>query len=351
MGWTEFTDEAMAPVDTKRTCWTCCRNHFREPYITPGTPFVTRRGLFDGEQKCVSLHATEECAPGTPYAIVDPAVDATVADDAVADDAEPDDDSVTVPPETTPLSTTADEDAAEKAAAKAEEEKAAAAGQLTPSQRQRLEHLAVIKDKGDDADRAYAAWCDASATAKELKKVYEGRMGELRTLIRNGSAQTRLDWDGGDDDDSRPDAGPKPAAPPAANEQPAWMREPLSVLKLPESLIAKLAEGAIETLGHLKAFWDAGRVLNDLKGIGAEKAARIADAFDVYAKAHPEVWGDDAPAAAGSDDDDANDPFAGDAPSEDAVSDDDAQEDATPEDDDPFADDPEYAATDAGADD
>ena len=326
MGWSEFTDEAMPPADTPRTCWQCNQNGVQGVSIAPGTPYITRRGKFDGEQKGVYLHATAECA-GAAYA-GDAAESAAATDDA--------DDAVTSPPETTPLATVADEKAAAAKRAADDEAAAAAAGELTPSQRQRLEHLAVIKAKGDEADVAYANWCDAAATAKELKKVYEGRMGELRSIIRNGSAQTRLDFGHADDDDE-----PTPAKDPAtAAEQPEWMSRPLSVLKLPESLVAKLAEGAIETLGHLKAFWDAGRVLNDLKGIGSEKAARVADAWANYAKEHPEVWGaDGAP-----DDEDAHDPFSGDAPSEDAVTDDGDSADEAGEEDDPFADDPEFEA-------
>lgn len=337
MEWTDFNDTKVGPFETKRTCRRCLQK------IEPGNFVIERRGTCDGKactatfhEDCLPLPGEEEEAPTAP-------VDAV--DDAAAQDA---DDSVTLPPETTPLATTADEEAAAAKQADDEEAAAAAAGTITPAQRQKLEHLASIKAKSSEADVAYANWCEAAATAKELKKVYEGRMGELRSIIRTGSAQTRLDFSSDDEDDDAPKT-----APATAGEQPEWMQRPLSVLKLPESLINKLSEGAIDTLGHLKAFWDAGRVLNDLKGIGSEKAARVADAWANYAKEHPEVWGEDGPPA------EEDDPFAGDGqPSAEPAADPDPfagdQEAATPadaEDDDPFADDPPFEGAEADVDD
>lgn len=321
MGWTDFTDEKQPVASSVRTCFRCLQK------IPAGGEFFHRVGLLDGVKKTCVYH--EDCLPGE----ADPATDEAAWDaaDASGGPLGAEEDSVTTPPETTPLATTADEEAAAASEAAAAEAAAVAAGELSPSQRQRLEHLAVIKAKGDEADVAYANWCDAAATAKELKKVYEGRMGELRSIIRNGNAQTRLPFAAADEDDETP---VKPAT---AAEQPEWMGRPLSVLNLPESLVEKLAEGAIETLGHLKAFWDAGRVLNDLKGIGSEKAARVADAWASYAAEHPEVFNADGDPATG-DDAEGDDVLGDDAPADDAAEDD----------DDPFSDDPPYSSEGEG---
>lgn len=308
MAWTEFTDTKVGAFETKRVCKRCLQQ------IAPGSTLVERRGLEDGRKNTSTFH--EDCLPLPDDPAPEPA----------ADD-EPD--SVTLPPDTTPLATVADEETAAAKKADDDEAAAAAAGAITPSQKQKLEHLAAIKAKSSEADVAYAEWQEANLTAKELKKVYEGRMGELRSIIRTGSAQSRLDF-GGDDDDGDDASAAKPAT---ASEQPEWMSRPLSVLKLPESLLTKLAEGAIETLGHLKAFWDAGRVLNDLRGIGSEKAARVADAWANYAKEHPEVYSADGPPA------DDDDPFAGDAAPAAEASD---EPDDQGSDDDPFADDPPF---------
>ena len=141
------------------------------------------------------------------------------------------------------------------------------------------EHYAAIRELNAQVDRAHAEWEASKEETAAKKKDLERLHGDLRRLIRNPDDQLGLPF--GDAD---------------------WRCRSLRVLPgLTDALVDKLAEAGLETLGHLKDYWDGGKYLEDLKGVGPEKSSLITDAFADYAKEHPEVYGepeeadDDAP--------------------------------------------------------
>jgi hypothetical protein len=56
-----------------------------------------------------------------------------------------------------------------------------------------------------------------------------------------------------------------------------------------KSLVAKLAEAEIETVGQMVDFQSTGKDLTDIKGIGSGKAEKISDAMETFWRDHPDL--------------------------------------------------------------
>ncbi len=266
MAWSKYGDETVT-ASARRKCWKCGK------MIAADTPYLIRRGWFASEELTVQLHFTRDCTGDDAY----PPAAAEGTPSAKPAKAPPTEPSAEAPADTEP----------------------APPPGPSPEQREKLAHYAEIKHRNADVLAKFFEWEAAHAHAVALKKDLESMRKDLNQFIANGKDPQRgLDFDEEDDDDSAPAKRPK--------GEPEWKSRSVSVLGIPPGLITKLAEGAIETLGHLQAFWESGRVLTELKGIGDEKAATIADAWAEYAKTHHELYGNDD--ASGDDDD----PFAGD---------------------------------------
>lgn len=151
-----------------------------------------------------------------------------------------------------------------------------------PAATKELRHYEEICALNGEVADARDKWQTAKDEAKNLKEIYETKCAALGTLISMGpDPQIPLNFEGEDGEGE------------ATTPQAAWMARPLGVLELPPGLIKKLEEADILTIGQLDAFWKQGRVLTDLKGIGADQSGKIADAWGDYAKVHQEVYGMD----------------------------------------------------------
>jgi len=177
--------------------------------------------------------------------------------------------------------TTADTTAAESAGESAPVEPAPSEPAPTPEDLRRL-HYEEITKLSEQVDEAFGAAVSAKQEAAEAKKLYEGLNAKLLRLIRRGpEMQRQLPLGESGEGDA-----------PIASD--AWRDVPIRELAdygVSDSLNDLLRENRLETLGDLDDFWKRGKRLNDIKGIGEEKAAKIADAYADYGVAHPELFG------------------------------------------------------------
>ena len=61
---------------------------------------------------------------------------------------------------------------------------------------------------------------------------------------------------------------------------------PIEKLKLSEATVEKLVLQGFYTIGHMTRYLKWGRRLTDIKGIGSERAAKIADALWEFRKTY-----------------------------------------------------------------
>lgn len=146
----------------------------------------------------------------------------------------------------------------------------------------RAYHYEQIREMNGRVSEALLDFEDSNATTKSLKKRYENLSAQLVDLISRDPLQHQLPFG---DDDNQPQAN-------AA--QDLWRCQPVSVLGLPESLNEKLQghTPTLATLGDLQDFWAKGGDLQDISGVGEEKAAAVSDAFAAYGVEHPELYGE-----------------------------------------------------------
>jgi hypothetical protein len=185
----------------------------------------------------------------------------------------------------------------------------------------------LVVQKNQEVDEAHSVFLTADAKAKKLKKQWEGAVAVLQQTIRDAaSGQGHLpygddndgdgpdggDGDGGDDDDSgpiapvppsgdeiidvdftlkqlpAPDAKPElqipaPAAKPVDSE--AWRIAPVAGLVkfgLARSVINKLEDIGLKTINDLAVWSNAGKLLQDIPGIGEAKATELENALDSF---------------------------------------------------------------------
>lgn len=153
--------------------------------------------------------------------------------------------------------------------------------ELTPAMKRRLDHLTAIESQNVEVQKKMLAVDNARQEHADAKKELENAIGELRLLIAEGpDPQQRLGFpeDGAEGSADAPAAGPK------------WKRRNVDVLGLTAGVLKKLDALGIGTLGDLKDYWDAGKMLHNEKGWGPETAAKVADHWATYQKEHPETW-------------------------------------------------------------
>lgn len=159
-------------------------------------------------------------------------------------------------------------------------------GELTPAQKLEHEHYEEILVRTQEVCEARTKWASAKDRASGLKKEFDALNGDLLTLIQRGpDMQTKLPLDGG-----QPSGGDEPAAATVVSD--AWRDVEVGELDVPDSLVSKLCENGLHTLGELSDFWKGRRELTELKGIGGAKSDAVADAFARYGQEHPEVFGE-----------------------------------------------------------
>jgi hypothetical protein len=151
------------------------------------------------------------------------------------------------------------------------------------------EHYAAIVALNVRVEVAHNEWTMAKEEAKDRKTAYDALAGMLVDLIKRGpDPQKTLDFAGsesaGDDEGDLTLFSP--------DTEPEWRSRPIEALGMSAAMNRRLDEGGIGTLGDLADFWrDENRALTELAGIGAEKAATIADVWATYTAAHREVYG------------------------------------------------------------
>lgn len=153
----------------------------------------------------------------------------------------------------------------------------------------RRRHYEEIVRLNRQVDEAWHDWQTAKAEAAELKKGYDGLVQQLRKTVKRDPLQREVleepatvlpDGDAwaSDGDNAEP------------VESDAWKSVSVADLEIGKSLTSKLEHHGIETLGQLQEFWSAGKDLKDLKGIGEESAAKIADKYADFGAANPHLW-------------------------------------------------------------
>lgn len=168
------------------------------------------------------------------------------------------------------------------------ESPAAEESDATPSDytKREQEHYAAIVALNTRVEVAHNDWVMAKEEAKDRKTAYDALAGMLVDLIKRGpDPQKTLDFPKEPDDEGKLELF-------SPDTEPEWRTRPIEVLGMSSAMNRRLDEGGIGTLGDLCDLWrDENRSLTDLDGIGAEKAATIADVWATYSAAHPEVYG------------------------------------------------------------
>jgi hypothetical protein len=132
-------------------------------------------------------------------------------------------------------------------------------------------HYLQIRELTREVKGARTEWHDAKDEAAYRKKEYDRLNDKLLELISRGPE-------------------PQKMLPGFSEGADAWRGRPVSELGLPDSLNESMEAEGIKTLGDLQSFWNGGKYLSDIKGIGPEKSATVADAFADYGAAHPELF-------------------------------------------------------------
>lgn len=151
---------------------------------------------------------------------------------------------------------------------------------LTPTQQVEHDHYEEIKKLTQDVYEARREWASAKDQASALKKGFEALSTELIDTIRRGPEMQR----------KLPLAGEASESATVAHSD-AWRDVEVGELDIPDSLVGKLCEHGLHTLGELSDFWKSRRDLTELKGIGGAKELLVTDAFAKYGQEHPEVFG------------------------------------------------------------
>lgn len=126
--------------------------------------------------------------------------------------------------------------------------------------------LAEIAEVNRRVDKAWEDWQEAKAVAAERKGIFDDTVTELRATIRSIDTPLPLF-----------DRKPQPEG------ENAW-REVLLVEALqgvPSSILAKLAEAGLTTVGQMADFTQSERLI-DVPGIGQAKAEQIEAALESF---------------------------------------------------------------------
>lgn len=185
--------------------------------------------------------------------------------------------------------------AGKKAAKKRVSKKKVAAALEPPpadATQEKLDHYREVCELNAKLIAKREEFHDARGEARERRKELAALNDELVWLIRRGpDPQKSLDFP---EDDNKPAEGDQPGEAAGSSEPaagaPEWRRWTVDLLDLPAGVIKLLEENHLPTLGTLRDFWREGRVLHEqIKGLGEEKAAKVADAWVELSKSCPEI--------------------------------------------------------------
>ena len=138
------------------------------------------------------------------------------------------------------------------------------------------EHLDEIRKLNAKVREYRSEYEDAAAEAKSRKKSLEAAQDQLSDLIARGPETMPL-FDG-----PKPAAKPGPKPKKAAAPDEVWRADIIPDLDLAPSIVEKLAEAGLHTIGDLADWSAGGRLLQDIDGIGEAAAVKIDDAMTKY---------------------------------------------------------------------
>lgn len=152
--------------------------------------------------------------------------------------------------------------------------------------------LLQIRDQESRVSTAEYQLNRAKEEVKECRESFDEEVSAMRRLIRQReekhplfdsqpvTSQTSEVVEGVEADAN---ATASPTAKPADDDN-SWRDTPIESLSIAESLVAKLMEANIETIGQLADYSASGGPLTGIKGIGAAKATKIEEAMDSFWK-------------------------------------------------------------------
>lgn len=117
---------------------------------------------------------------------------------------------------------------------------------------------------------------DAKDEVKACRERFDLEVAKLRSLIR-GQNESHPLFDGASAARAETDV--------AAGD---WRDAEISSLDIADSLATKLYESSIETIGDLVDWQSSGKQIVDIKGVGAAKADKIADALELFWQQNPQ---------------------------------------------------------------
>lgn len=122
----------------------------------------------------------------------------------------------------------------------------------------------------------------AEATRKAAKKAHDAAVKLLDELANRGPEALPL-FDGNESGNGKPADSPAATTADAAGEDDDWREIEVGVLSdLPESLVNKLMESDLGTIGALADYTASGKLLIDIKGIGQAKVEKIEAALEKF---------------------------------------------------------------------
>lgn len=162
---------------------------------------------------------------------------------------------------------------------------------VTISNAHHTEHLFLIKNRRGVVRKAMDALEEAKLEAKSAKDDYDLAVKRLLSAV--------------DEEDPEPlfnqTTFDKPGETAEPVEDNAWRAVVLDEVVLPDGIRQKLEDAGITTIGDIADAGGRDGGFESVEGIGAGKAAIVADAMDTYWKDHPrdlgagkpDLWGDD----------------------------------------------------------
>ncbi len=150
-------------------------------------------------------------------------------------------------------------------------------------------HYEEIVALGKRVEEAKRGWDSLKVETTEAKKEYEGLLAAYLRLTRRDPMQRTLLVE--------PHA--ELENPPVVDD--SWRKLEITVLDLAPAAVDKLFQAGVMTLGDLQDYWQSGKQLCDIKGIGEASDTAIRDAFSTYGVEHSEIFGE-APLAEGEGD-------------------------------------------------
>lgn len=150
-------------------------------------------------------------------------------------------------------------------------------------------HYQEITAMGEKVYEARMVWESLKKDASDAKKEFDGLTVQLLRLMRRDPLQRQLPIE---NDANLEAANSTPPLPANTEWRKLAVADTLTQHGVSKHGVELLEQNHLGTLGDLQDFWQSGKRLLDVKGIGEGMNARIVDAFAEYGAAHPEVFGE-----------------------------------------------------------